>query len=82
MDRITSIPVEFAPYDMVVNSTGDRLYVSNYAENSVSEIDTRTNTVVHTMPVGVNPCKITLGTSDQFLYVANQDSNNVTALDI
>ena len=52
---VGTVPVGSAPEGTAVNSTGSRVYVSNYSSNSVSVIDTATNSVISTVTVGTGP---------------------------
>ncbi len=69
-------------------ANGNRIYVANNFDNSVTVIDTTTNTVVDTdattpgiqnMSVGGDP--YALAASDNRLYVANLAGNSVTVID-
>src|ERR1700744_1175330 len=46
---VTRIPVEINPYQTVLTPDGKRLFVSNWASQSVSVIDTETNKVIRTL---------------------------------
>ena len=52
---ITPIPVGSAPVDIAYDSIDERMYVTNNDDGPVSVIDTNTNTVISTIPVGANP---------------------------
>ena len=56
-------------------------YISNFASDTVSVIDTATNTVVATVPVGTRPYGVAVNPAGTFVYVTNQDSNNVSVID-
>ena len=49
---VTRIPVEINPYQLVLTPDGSRLFVSNWASESVSVIDTASNKVIRTLHVG------------------------------
>ena len=71
---------------MAVNSAGTRAYVANRGSNfdpgnSVSVIDTATNTVVATVAVGQHPSSVTVNPTGTRLYVANQSSDSVSVID-
>lgn len=56
LTKITTIPVDFYPSDVVVNPTTNRLYVANTdpvsaAANKVRVIDTTSNGIVTTISV-------------------------------
>ena len=52
------------------------VYVTNLGDNTVSVIDTATNTVVATIPVGNSPTLIALSPDNTRAYVANQGSDD------
>jgi len=56
-------------------------YVANQADNTVSVIDTTTNTVVSTIPVGNSPQGVAAGLDGAFLYVANKADNTISVVD-
>ena len=60
---------------------GTRAYVSNYVDNTVSVIDTATNTVVATIAVGQTPIGVTITPDGTRTYVANEFSNTVSVID-
>jgi YVTN family beta-propeller protein len=49
-----------------------RAYVSNHSSDTVSVIDTSTNAVVATVPVGRLPSDLAITPDGAFIYVANQ----------
>ena len=56
-------------------------YVTNYENNTVSVIDTATNKVTSTVPVGSGPEGIAVTPDGKKVYVANNDSNSVSVID-
>jgi predicted alpha-1,2-mannosidase len=54
-------------------------YVSNYSDNTVTPVDTRTDTAGPPIPVGAGPDGMIVAGGD--LFVANNNSNNVTVID-
>jgi YVTN family beta-propeller protein len=77
---VTRIPVEINPYQTVLTPDGKRLFVSNWASQSVSVIDTATNKVIRTLHVGINPNDMKLA-SDGRLFVACSNDNTVHVID-
>jgi YVTN family beta-propeller protein len=77
---VTRISVENAPYQLLLSPDGRDLYVSNWASDSISIIDTATNTVIHSARVGENPNAMALST-DGRLFVACSNDNTVYVLD-
>ena len=57
-----------------------RAYVANQFDNTVSVIDTATNTVVASILVGDAPHGIAVTPNGAFAYVANLSSNNVSVI--
>ena len=56
-------------------------YVTNENSTTVSVIDTASNTITATIPVGRNPASVALTPDNAFLYVANASSNSVSVAD-
>jgi predicted alpha-1,2-mannosidase len=54
-------------------------YVSNYSDNTVTPVDTSTDTAGPPIPVGAGPDGMIVTGGD--LFVANNNSNNVTVID-
>ncbi|MGC2399414.1 MAG: beta-propeller fold lactonase family protein [Acidobacteriaceae bacterium] len=77
---VTRIPVEINPYQVVLTADGKKLFVSNWASESVSVIDTGTNKVVRTLHVGMNPNDMKLS-ADGRLFVACSNDNTVHVID-
>src|SRR3954453_3353756 len=57
-----------------------RAYVTNDRDNTVSVIDTGTNSVVATVPVGLGPTAVAVTPNGRFAYVVNQLSHNVSVI--
>jgi YVTN family beta-propeller protein len=66
-----SITVESKPIQLAVNSTGSKVYAINSGSNSVSVIDTATNTVTATISTGTGlvPQDLVLTRDDSKLFV-------------
>ena len=56
-------------------------YISNQNSNTVSVIDTASNTVVATVPVGTDPWGVAVNPTGTRAYVANANSNTVSVID-
>jgi YVTN family beta-propeller protein len=65
-------PAEAAPFAYVANN--------GFASNSVSVIDTATNTVMATVPVGSLPNEVAVTPDGKHAYVTNFSSNNVSVI--
>lgn len=67
---------------LALDATAQRLYVVNSTGNSVSVVDTTTDTVVGApIPVGTNPQGIAVDTTLHHVYVANQGDNTISVID-
>ena len=56
-------------------------YVSNYSDNTVTPVDTRTGTAGPPIAVGSGPGRRGGHAGRQRLFVANNNTNNVTVID-
>lgn len=64
-----------------MHPSGKFVYVSNGGNANVSVIDTTSNEVVATVPVGQRPWNMALTPDGKKLYVANGRSGSVTVID-
>jgi YVTN family beta-propeller protein len=55
-------------------------YVSNPSHNTVSVINTATNTISATIPVGASPYGVAINPAGTFAYVANLNDNTVSVI--
>ena len=55
--------------------------MTNAGSNNVSVIDTSSNTVVATVPVGASPIADAVTPDGAFVYVANSGTTNVSVID-
>jgi YVTN family beta-propeller protein len=77
---VATIPVGSLPYGVAVSPDGRKVYVANYLSNSVSVINTATNSVTATLPVGTTPAGVAVTPDSSRVYVANFGSNNVSVI--
>ncbi len=56
-------------------------YITNEGSNSISVIDTTTNKVTATIPVGSNPIGVAVNPNGTKVYVVNDHSNDVSVID-
>ena len=66
---------------IAVKLDGTRVYTANYDTDSVSVIDTLSNVVLATIPVGDFPNGIAVNSAGTRVYVANSSSNTVSVID-
>jgi 6-phosphogluconolactonase (cycloisomerase 2 family) len=72
------------PEGIIIDPTGQYLFVTNFADNSVATFTLAPSTGIATLqgspaPSGVGPTDLKLDPSGQFLYVVNQTDGTVTA---
>ena len=82
--QVTAIPVGLNPKAIVITPNGQRAYVANSApgEDSVSAIDTTTDTVLDTLPVSrPDPSVLALSPEGTVLYVLGEKSRFVGVVD-
>jgi YVTN family beta-propeller protein len=65
---------------VAVTPDGSKVYVANAASNNVSVIDTASNTVIATTPVGAAPVGVAVTPDGSKVYVANSNSNSVSVI--
>ncbi|WP_041312848.1 Ig-like domain-containing protein [Mycobacterium sp. JS623] len=63
-----------------ISPDGTRAYVGNVNAGTISVINTATNAVVATVPVGASPYGVTLNTAGTRAYVANLGANSVSVI--
>ena len=65
----------------VAASAQPRAYVTNFLSDNVSVIDTLTNTIVTTIPVGGGPFGVAVNAARTRAYVGNQFDDSVSVID-
>lgn len=76
-----AIGVGERPVDLVVDWVGNRVYVANSGDGTVSVIDTATNQLVGTIEVGGQPMAVVVESPAQRAYVADAASGTVAIID-
>ncbi|MDJ0106300.1 beta-propeller fold lactonase family protein, partial [Rhodococcus erythropolis] len=67
---------------VAITPDGGRIYVTNLGSDSVSVIETATNTVAATVPVGASPAGVAITPDGGHAYVINQSSDSVSVIEI
>ncbi|NBP82897.1 DUF1513 domain-containing protein, partial [bacterium] len=67
-ERLAEYKTGINPYTVVLDASGDTLFVSNWGDRSVTAIDTRDGRVLATVPVGYNPCDLALAPDHLSVY--------------
>ena len=75
------IGYKYSPCGIAVTPDGKKVFLANRDINGVSIIDTATNTVIGTIPVGANPLGVAITPDGKKVYVANRYSNNISVID-
>jgi YVTN family beta-propeller protein len=78
--RHATIPVGATPTGIAVSPDGSALFVSNLTDNTVSRIDTATDSVTATVPVAQSPTGIAISPDGMRVFVASQVGNAVSIL--
>lgn len=76
------IAVGDGPIELQLVESLNLLFVTNQISNTVSIIDTISETVINTVPVGTSPISPAYVSSTSLLYVSNQASNDVSVIDV
>ncbi|WP_198320906.1 PxKF domain-containing protein [Azohydromonas aeria] len=76
---VADIPAR-APFGVAVTPDGKRVYVTEIAGSSVAVIDTATNAVIATVPVGLVPYGLSVTPDGKRVYVANRNSNSLSVI--
>jgi len=69
------------PDAVAIDGATNRIYVANYAADSVTVVDGATMKPVATVPVGTHPQALTVDGKRHIILVANTHSNSVTVID-
>jgi len=67
---------------VAVTPGGTRVLVANRSDNTVSVINTATNTVIATIPVGSLPSEVAVTPGGTRAYVTNEGSGNVSVINV
>ena len=78
---IATVPVGSAPQGIVVTPNTSFVYVANGGSISLSEIDTKTNTVALNVPLNNSPGALAIKPDGSTLYIANYYASSVSVFD-
>jgi YVTN family beta-propeller protein len=78
---ISSIPVGVFPQALIFNPSNNNIYVANRDSETVSVIDSTSNTLIKNVTVGMSPQALIFNPSNNNIYVANHDSETVSVID-
>lgn len=66
--------------DVAADPDDRHVFVANLAAGTVSVINTATNTITHTIPVGTNPRSIAVAPDGERAYVSNLGSDSISVI--
>jgi YVTN family beta-propeller protein len=69
------------PMGIAVSPTQPRAYVANFGTNTVSVINTLTNAVASTIPVGSLPTSVAITPNGDRVFVTNTGDNTISVID-
>ncbi len=72
----------YSPFNMAVSKDGGKLYVVAQDTDELMIIDTKKNTVLNNINVGIHPHSVILNKGNSLAYVSNQWSDNVSVIDL
>jgi YVTN family beta-propeller protein len=78
---VKSITVGRYPWDVAVSQDGRRAYIVNFLENSVSIVESASDSVSGTVAVGTHPCRIALSADGARALVVNNRDDSVSVID-
>jgi len=83
ISSFTAINTSNAPVTVTITATPvptNYAYISNYFDGTVSVVNTITNTVAATIPVGVQPLAVTVNADGSRVYVANTSDHTISVI--
>jgi YVTN family beta-propeller protein len=79
--KVDKLPTGSMPDAVVIDEAANKIYVANYAADSVTVINGATMKPVATVAVGKNPQALAVDDKRHLVLVANTHSNNLTVID-
>jgi len=61
-------------------SSSEYAYINNSSDGTVSVINTVTNNIVATIPVGTTPVGVAVTPDGKYVYIENEDSNTISVI--
>jgi YVTN family beta-propeller protein len=80
MKNVISTIVLVLVFFCVMNTNAQNAYIANYGDNTVSVINTMTNLVNATIPVGNTPIGVSVNPDGSRVYVANNGDTTVSVI--
>jgi predicted alpha-1,2-mannosidase len=77
-----STPIAVGVFPRAIAISGERVYVANWADSTVSVIDSRKHTVVQTLHTGDQPAALAASPDGKTIYVALSGDNAFQTIDV
>ena len=77
---LPSITIGNGPDGIEINTLSNKVYTANSGSDTVSVIDTNTDTVIKTISVGVNPVDVGVDSANNRIYVSNKNEGTVSVI--
>lgn len=71
-----------SPFNLTISKDGKYLYVIGQENNSLLVIDSKSESIINRIPVGLRPHSVILSKDGSHAYVSNQWSDNVYAISL
>ena len=78
---VATIGVGYKPRGIALDTSRERAYVANYGSDSLSVIDTGSNSVIKTITGIVTPNGVAYDTTHDLIWVSNYEADQVTPVD-
>ncbi|MEI6815124.1 MAG: beta-propeller fold lactonase family protein [Bacteroidota bacterium] len=65
---------------LIGKMVGQTAYITNQNSNTVSVVNVATNTLITTIPVGINPIGVSVSSDGNRVYITNDGSNTVSVI--
>ncbi len=77
---VHTINVDRVPFIVVYNPDNNNVYVSSFGSNTISVINSSSNTVISTISVGNGSSAIAYNPQNHNMYVTNSNSNTISVI--
>ncbi|WP_025663290.1 YncE family protein [Aquimarina megaterium] len=81
LEVTTTIPVGKRPIGITFNAFNSNVYVTNIGDDTVSVIDSITETILTTIAVGKAPKSVAIRPDNGQVYVINSGANSISSID-
>ena len=82
MSPIGLLQVGVSPQKLAVTPDGSRVFVTNKGSNTVTVINTLTNTIIGTVNVGKAPLDVAVSLDGSLAFVSNKDDGTISVIDV